>query len=135
MSGRAQGGSQPHSAEWECVSVSVLVPRLVHDMCITYTMLTEVEFGTHWPRSQAVSTCLRFVALAAFGSNTAVPLLQKIYAAAYHCPPDEYSDLSLHSRYLAANGAIMRTSVLGILDFNGELCVKSSRYLHSNFLA
>ena len=30
--------------------------------------------------------------------------------------------LSPHSRYLAANGAIMRTSVLGILNFNGELC-------------
>jgi len=25
-------------------------------------------------------------------------------------------------RYLAANGAIMRTSILGILNFNGELC-------------
>ena len=32
------------------------------------------------------------------------------------------TSLSLHSRYLAANGAIMRTSILGILNFNGSYC-------------
>ena len=36
--------------------------------------------------------------------------------------------LSPHSRYLAANGAIMRTSILGILNFNGELLRAAGTY-------
>jgi hypothetical protein len=35
----------------------------------------------------------------------------------------------IYRRYLAANGAIMRTSILGVLNFNGELIIIIVSYL------
>ena len=47
-------------------------------------------------------------------------------AFATYCEPGfnllfvDYSCINLCRRYLAANGAVMRTSILGVLNFNGD---------------